>query len=135
MESTLEQIKAGEIKASDLPQITVIELQGQGYVSQNNRRLWVLKRCKGAPFFSPNKAQHLIQITASPNHHVFLAELGLLPGGTIPCRVQSASARSRRDRSRLGADGAAPLHFAREARFTAPSSSASRPPPSPPPPT
>ena len=47
VKSTLDEIRHGNITAAELPQITLMKLeQGSGYVSLNNRRLWVLKQCK-----------------------------------------------------------------------------------------
>mmetsp|Transcript_12392 Transcript_12392/g.18641 ORF Transcript_12392/g.18641 Transcript_12392/m.18641 type:complete len:223 (+) Transcript_12392:97-765(+) len=52
VEDTLESIRKGELKATDLPPIQVIvgpdEGDGKGpwYFSLNNRRAWVLKRCR-----------------------------------------------------------------------------------------
>ena len=50
---TLEQIRRGEISISDLPPIQVLILPNNDnknneneYYSLNNRRLWVLKKCK-----------------------------------------------------------------------------------------
>jgi hypothetical protein len=50
VEATLEQIKIGQVKVTDIPRITIVELEAeQGYVSMNNRRLWVFKQCKRKP--------------------------------------------------------------------------------------
>eukprot|EP00928_Gymnodinium_smaydae_P031293 TRINITY_DN23007_c0_g1_i1.p1 TRINITY_DN23007_c0_g1~~TRINITY_DN23007_c0_g1_i1.p1 ORF type:complete len:214 (-),score=16.86 TRINITY_DN23007_c0_g1_i1:267-908(-) len=52
VEGTLEDIRQGKLKPSDLPPIQVIvgPTEGTGdepwYFSLNNRRLWVLKRCR-----------------------------------------------------------------------------------------
>lgn len=52
VEDTLEEIRQGKIKASDLPPIQVLlgpieeETGEPWYFSLNNRRLWVLKRCR-----------------------------------------------------------------------------------------
>ena len=49
---TLEQIRCGEIVITDLPPIQVLIMPNQDntneneYYSLNNRRLWVLKKCK-----------------------------------------------------------------------------------------
>ena len=50
--------------------------------------------------------------------------LGLLPAGRIPCRIQSAAARSQRDRARLSGTSAAVGQFATEARFIVPTRAA-----------
>jgi hypothetical protein len=50
VEGTLEEIRQGKISPSDLPPIQVIvgptDEDGPWYFSLNNRRLWVLKRCR-----------------------------------------------------------------------------------------
>lgn len=55
VQGTLDEIRQGKIKPSDLPPIQVIvgpkddsnnDSDGQWYFSLNNRRLWVLKRCR-----------------------------------------------------------------------------------------
>ncbi|CAM9297661.1 unnamed protein product, partial [Chrysoparadoxa australica] len=52
LEDTLEEIRSGLTAISDLPVITVIvgpkdEITGEAwYFSTNNRRLWVMKRCR-----------------------------------------------------------------------------------------
>lgn len=53
VEGTLEEIRKGKVKPSDLPPIQVIvgpddvtSSDGPWYFSLNNRRLWVLKRCR-----------------------------------------------------------------------------------------
>ncbi|CAJ1932940.1 unnamed protein product [Cylindrotheca closterium] len=53
VEGTLEQIRDGRLNPSDLPPIQVIvgppvseDDDGPWYFSLNNRRLWVLKRCR-----------------------------------------------------------------------------------------
>ena len=131
VEATLEQIKLGQVKVADIPRITIVELEGeQGYVSLNNRRLWVLKQCKREP--SPSTHSHSTatahsmlhdrRLTSPPPsspHCLRAPGLGLLPAGRIPCRIQSAAARSQRDRARLGGPSAAVGRFATEARFIA----------------
>lgn len=56
---TLEQIRRGEISVSDLPPIQVIvgppdKNDEPWYFSLNNRRLWVLKRCKEEGLINEN---------------------------------------------------------------------------------
>lgn len=49
VEGTLEEIRQGRLNPSDLPPIQVIVGPDEGdpwYFSLNNRRLWVLKRCR-----------------------------------------------------------------------------------------
>ena len=60
VEDTLEEIRQGKTKPSDLPPIQILlgpieEETGQPwYFSLNNRRLWVLKRCREEGLLLPN---------------------------------------------------------------------------------
>eukprot|EP00816_Leptocylindrus_hargravesii_P002054 CAMPEP_0196816314 /NCGR_PEP_ID=MMETSP1362-20130617/54629_1 /TAXON_ID=163516 /ORGANISM="Leptocylindrus danicus, Strain CCMP1856" /LENGTH=177 /DNA_ID=CAMNT_0042193585 /DNA_START=11 /DNA_END=544 /DNA_ORIENTATION=- len=61
---TLQQIRDGKLKPTDLPSIQVIvsdevdESSGkQWYFSLNNRRLWVLKRCREEGMLENNSIQ------------------------------------------------------------------------------
>jgi hypothetical protein len=67
VEETLEELVSGMIQPGDLPQITVVVSEGK-YFSLNNRRLFVLKKCK---------------------------ELGLLADGMIKVRMKAASRQER----------------------------------------
>ena len=57
--ATLESIRRKEMKASDLPPIQVIvgpqTEDGPWYFSLNNRRLWVLKRCREEGLLDKNQ--------------------------------------------------------------------------------
>jgi hypothetical protein len=44
--ATLDEIREGRLKPSDLPPIQVLVGPDDWYFSLNNRRLWVLKRCR-----------------------------------------------------------------------------------------
>lgn len=54
VESTLQDIIDGTLKPGDLPFITVMRDPATGHLfSINNRRLWVLKRCKERGLLGP----------------------------------------------------------------------------------
>lgn len=67
---TLEQIRNKEISANDLPNIQVLlgpdELDGKGpwYFGLNNRRLWVLKRCKEEGLLPDDDGLILVRVRA-----------------------------------------------------------------------
>ena len=43
--TTLDEIKNGKLRIESLPNITVIQNCKGEYISLNNRRLWVIKKC------------------------------------------------------------------------------------------
>ena len=54
MEDTLQEVVDGKLKPADLPFITVMHDRASGhFFSINNRRLWVLKRCKELNLLGP----------------------------------------------------------------------------------
>jgi hypothetical protein len=52
---TLESIRRGEMSPSDLPPIQVLVGDDNWYFSLNNRRLWVLKRCREEGLLANNQ--------------------------------------------------------------------------------
>ena len=46
VEDTFKEIKNGILKVEDLPTITIIKNDNDDIISLNNRRLWILKKCK-----------------------------------------------------------------------------------------
>lgn len=82
LEDTLNQIREGKLRPQDLPPIQVLAGQGTGeqdtesswYFSLNNRRLWVLKRCR---------------------------EEGLLDDNKIPVRIREAKSKAELERYTL----------------------------------
>jgi hypothetical protein len=69
---SFESIQKGELKPEDLPPIQVIvgpdEQDGKGpwYFSLNNRRLWVLKRCREEGFLEGNVIR--VRVRAPKSH-------------------------------------------------------------------
>ena len=67
--SSFEEIKSGKISPSDLPPIQVISGVGpedEGwYFSLNNRRLWVLKRCREEGLLKDNKIEVRMRLPKS----------------------------------------------------------------------
>ncbi len=72
VEKTWESIQKGEMKPEDLPPILVIvgpdEQDGKGpwYFSLNNRRLWILKRCREEGFLPGNVIR--VRVRAPKSH-------------------------------------------------------------------
>ena len=50
VEDTFTEIQNGMLKVTDLPIITIIKNDKGDIISLNNRRLWVLKKCKKTSF-------------------------------------------------------------------------------------
>ena len=54
VQDTLEEIRRGGLRPEDLPPIQVLVGPQPWYFSLNNRRLWVLKRCREEGLLLPN---------------------------------------------------------------------------------
>mmetsp|Transcript_7329 Transcript_7329/g.14559 ORF Transcript_7329/g.14559 Transcript_7329/m.14559 type:complete len:188 (+) Transcript_7329:3-566(+) len=56
---TMDALSSGAISPSELPQISVMEVdlpgEGKQWISLNNRRLWVLKECRELNLIDDNK--------------------------------------------------------------------------------
>ena len=62
---TLESIRRGELAPADLPPIQVLRGPDHWYFSLNNRRLWVLKRCREEGLLVNNEIMVRVRVPKS----------------------------------------------------------------------
>eukprot|EP00611_Tribonema_gayanum_P008481 TRINITY_DN1801_c6_g1_i1.p1 TRINITY_DN1801_c6_g1~~TRINITY_DN1801_c6_g1_i1.p1 ORF type:complete len:189 (-),score=35.78 TRINITY_DN1801_c6_g1_i1:497-1063(-) len=105
LQTTLEEIRSGATKITDLPAITVIEGPSEHgsawYFSLNNRRLWVLKACKREGLLG-GEGTVKVRVRGAKDHELERYTLERCSNAATLIREKSAAAAAAADGEDIG---------------------------------